>query len=800
MAPQGYGVHPQQQQGYGGQSQQQMPPQNQQRPGSSYQRKAGGGGFVAGSTMGPAGTVDFASLANSSGGMWSDPDFRPDNSSLWIDERQPGGGCIDVILSMNIQWKRAHELAQANTGTAGLFKDDLEDESGQGGAEANDIIQGSLGDCYLMSSLAILCTSKGLGLVDKLFVSKDHFDKGLVGLRFFKEGQWVDVAIDTYLPCNMDYRAPMPVFARNKDPTEFWMSLLEKAYAKVHGSYESLDAGFMNESLVDLTGAAPGSIKILDLFASCMEGGRPNKDKALHLLDNRTFGELLQGASSDNGGSEEPLGNGLHSGHAYSINQVKKTSTGECLVQLRNPWGGHEWSGAWNDKDPRWTESLKREMGQRDVDDGMFWMSVDDFSKAFTDITFCDLVPPEFTVLRAESEWTAKTGGGCANYKTWKLNPQLLMRVHKKSHITISLNQPDSRLQFQTGELGKADFDSLYGCSSGYEDDIGFAVFQGSERKAAYSTRSQVASAQYSAVRTVSTCIAECEPGDYIIVPTTFEPCKMKFRMRFWSSNPIDLIDTKGGSEWQIFDASLDSLSAQDAPMPTPSVVVPEERAPPPLPGVAANATQNVIVKHTREQARFSGSLSSDLEAVGKANWKVGDVIPEKWAHGQDFTMGPSSTFNPGEMCAVMRPDRSVRFAKISRDNGNSTYDLCTGCTTAGLMHKTGVPAQFICKLPHNGPFPAALAHQVGVLFDLIDADGSGTLDFHFDGQLRGELASDLGKRFLSECQVDPDDMQVTYEAMKQLDRNGDGVVDREEFVDWMCDRMIMLATHMPGK
>lgn len=65
------------------------------------------------------------------------------------------------------------------------------------------------------------------------------------------------------------------------------MSLLEKAYAKIHGSYEALDAGFMNESLVDLTGAAPGSVQILDLFAACMENGRPNKDKALKLLASR---------------------------------------------------------------------------------------------------------------------------------------------------------------------------------------------------------------------------------------------------------------------------------------------------------------------------------------------------------------------------------------------------------------------------------------------------------------------------------------------------------------------------------
>jgi len=510
----------------------------------------------------------------------------------------------------------------------------------------------------------------------------------------------------------------------------------------------------------------------------------------LKSLRGRTFGTLLQGASADDGGSEEPIGNGLHAGHAYSINQVRKTSEGEVLVQCRNPWGQCEWTGAWCDKDPRWTPALKKELGQADREDGMFWMSIDDFAKSFTTITFCDLVPSSFTVLRAEGEWTRQNGGGCANHKSWKLNPQLLMKVTQKSHITISLNQPDSRMQFRTGEKTKADFDELYGYGTGYEEHIGFTVFKGSQRKVAYTSRDKVAEAPYSSVRTVSVCIPECAPGDYIIVPTTFDPCMMKFRMRFWSNNPIELVDTKGGSEWQLFDARDDALGQQSAPIPMARALVEEERAPPPLPGVAPNAPQNVIPKFSREHAQTAGMLSGEMMQVAKASWKVGDLVPEKWQHGQDFVMAPGNRFVPGEICTVMRPDRSVRFAKISRDNGNNTYDLCTGiAASGGLMLKAGVPAEFICKLPHDrtshGTYPTALIQQVGTLFDLLDVDGSGSLDFHFDGKFQGEMASDLGRRFLLECNVDVEDMDATYKAMKQLDRNGDGVVDRGEFVDW---------------
>jgi hypothetical protein len=106
--PQGYGGPPQ---GYGGGPQPQTyqqpapPPQQQApRPTSGYQRRQGGSGFVAGSTMGPAGTVDFAGLVRGAGGgLWSDPDFRPDDSAIWIDPRRPGGGAIGGILQLKVR-------------------------------------------------------------------------------------------------------------------------------------------------------------------------------------------------------------------------------------------------------------------------------------------------------------------------------------------------------------------------------------------------------------------------------------------------------------------------------------------------------------------------------------------------------------------------------------------------------------------------------------------------------------------------------------------------------------------------
>lgn len=46
----------------------------------------------------------------------------------------------------------------------------------------------------------------------------------------------------------------MPYFARCANPHLFWICLLEKAYAKMHGRYFALDGGSTDEALADMMG------------------------------------------------------------------------------------------------------------------------------------------------------------------------------------------------------------------------------------------------------------------------------------------------------------------------------------------------------------------------------------------------------------------------------------------------------------------------------------------------------------------------------------------------------------------
>lgn len=93
---------------------------------------------------------------------------------------------------------------------------------------------------------------------------------------------WRYVIIDSKIPCFEGSRSP--IFAKSKQPNEFWVSLVEKAYAKLHGNYESLISGNIDEGLQDMTGFVSEKIITTD----------PKTNKVNPLPGNGDFGSWLK--------------------------------------------------------------------------------------------------------------------------------------------------------------------------------------------------------------------------------------------------------------------------------------------------------------------------------------------------------------------------------------------------------------------------------------------------------------------------------------------------------------------------
>lgn len=119
--------------------------------------------------------------------------------------------------------------------------------------------------------------------------------------------------VDDWIPCEGRGK---PAFAKSRKRNELWVSILEKAYAKLHGSYEALEGGVVQDALVDLTGGAGEEI---DLTQSQLE-----------LASGRLWSQMLRfkqegfllGAGSPSGSDTHVSSSGIVQGHAYALLQV----------------------------------------------------------------------------------------------------------------------------------------------------------------------------------------------------------------------------------------------------------------------------------------------------------------------------------------------------------------------------------------------------------------------------------------------------------------------------------------------
>nr|XP_034171889.1 calpain-A-like isoform X3 [Osmia lignaria] len=484
-----------------------------------------------GSGFRPRGAVqDFNTLRReclASGTLFDDPEFPADDTSLYFSRRP----------DRYIEWKRPMEIVD----NPQLFVE---------GFSRFDVQQGELGDCWLLAAVANLTMDANLFF--QVVPEDQSFDENYAGIfhfRFWQYGRWVDIVIDDRLPT---YHGEL-VYLRSAESSEFWSALLEKAYAKLHGSYEALKGGSTCEAMEDFTGG------VTEMYQ--MDQTPPNLFSILLKAFERNS---LMGCSiePDPNVLEAETPQGLIRGHAYSITRVKHVEIqtpnqyGRIpLLRLRNPWGNEaEWNGPWSDQSPEWRfipDHEKEELGLTFDMDGEFWMSFQDFTKYFTQLEICNLNPDSLTEddLNAgkkrwemsvfEGEWVrGVTAGGCRNFlETFWHNPQYRITLEypdeddDKCTVIVALMQKNRRAQKRMGAecltIGFAIYHLEYPERLPKPLDVNFFKYNASvARSPAFINLREV------------TCRFKLPPGVYCIVPSTFDPNEEgEFLLRIFSEN-----------------------------------------------------------------------------------------------------------------------------------------------------------------------------------------------------------------------------------------------------------------------
>jgi calpain-15 len=331
---------------------------------------------------------------------WKDPDMP--HSKETLGDAGAGHEIIEWIRAVDLERDREHMQ---------LFD----------GIDPQDLRQGELGNCWLLSAIAVIAE------YPKIIEGVFHAGKTLPAdgrhamyLYDVHAESWVCIAIDDYIPCEprkwFQIHAS-PVFSKPVG-NEMWVLLLEKAFAKYFGGYGNLDGNSPSLAWQALTGSEnqlmlekqkDGSWEMMEanipLQKQTWKDGARHEIEFMSMIPSKTFDtqsfvayledcrskDYVMSASIDGDSVEVIEGKGLVQMHAYSIIQVCRIGDVH-LVELRNPWGhGVEWTGRWSDNDSAWDEMphVKQAVNHKADEDGTFWMSADDFATEFDTVYAC---------------------------------------------------------------------------------------------------------------------------------------------------------------------------------------------------------------------------------------------------------------------------------------------------------------------------------------------------------------------------------------------------------------------------
>lgn len=240
------------------------------------------------------------------------------------------------------------------------------------GVRAQDVMQGWLSNCYFAAALAAVAQRYPDNIKDGIE------DRGgdVYAVRFYNV-DWRGDATEEWVEVDADFpwydKKGNWAYMQSTQKKELWPSIVEKAYAKFKaggaGDYDTIgQGGWEGDVMEALTGCQ----------ADYDELARTPLDKLWQRLKRASDnGQAMTAGTYDTHGKDDPRygdATRMWENHAYTVMGVKTRGRGrdkERMVQLRNPWG-------------------ESEPGKDGKNDGVFWVTLEDFKRDFEALTTLD--------------------------------------------------------------------------------------------------------------------------------------------------------------------------------------------------------------------------------------------------------------------------------------------------------------------------------------------------------------------------------------------------------------------------
>ncbi len=345
-----------------------------------------------------------------------------------ILETKPGQSLRDNFEYL-IHWKRPEQfILLENTEYTGISNPNINIFNGNE-PEPNDVHLGLMENANLASALSGL--AEKYNLINRIILSKKSSKYGIYQVNLWINGQPKTVIIDDLFPC-----IPMnnPIVTRSPS-NEIWVLIIEKALAKIIGSYSSLIFLSIIEILLMLTGCPTFFYEINELIKD--DDPNPLLNKLKMFVEDNKY--LTMAIMNKNEQEEEENDTSLVvPTFGYTILGIYHLKE-DILIKLRKIWFNEVKERNMKDYQEKIIENypeIKDEISSTEV-----FVTLGDFVKEFAVLAVC--YTKNWEEIRLKGKFTISKENKDSLYNTCVSKNFYYLQVKSKTNLIVSLFQDE---------------------------------------------------------------------------------------------------------------------------------------------------------------------------------------------------------------------------------------------------------------------------------------------------------------------------------------------------------------------